>query len=242
MRSPFWHHQIYRLVAYGCAVFVVLTVIAMLVYPGGLFSGELTTRYDFFRNFFSDLGRIKAVSGASNLPSALLFITALSIAGTGLIFFFIAFRSFFANDPKGRRWSLIGTVIGAISGACFVGIALSPYDLYFDLHYQMVTWAFRTFLVAVAIYAYVIFRQQHYPRSYGWVFVAFTVLLAAYLGLMSFGPSAKTPSGLVIQATGQKIIVYVSILSVMTQSLLAYRFRSAERGPGDLVLDGQLSH
>jgi hypothetical protein len=46
----------------------------------------------------------------------------------------------------------------------------------------------------------------------------------------------------VIQATGQKIIVYVSILSVMAQSWLAYRFRSAQRGQNDLVLDGQLSH
>lgn len=241
MGSLFWHQQIYRLVAYGCALFVVLTVIAMLVYPGGLFSGELTTHYDFFRNFFSDLGRMKAVSGTSNLPSAALFIVALSIAGTGLICFFIAFRRFFIGDPGGRRLSLVATAIGVVSGVCFVGIALSPYDLYFELHYQFVMWAFRTFLIAVGLYAYVIFRQQHYPSRYGWVFVAFAVLLAAYLALLTYGPSAKTSAGLVIQATGQKIIVYVSILSVMTQSLLAYRFRTGQRGQDDLMLGGQLS-
>jgi hypothetical protein len=34
--------------------------------------------------------------------------------------------------------------------------------------------------------------------------------------------------GLIIQATGQKIIVYVSIVSVMAQSGLAYRHQSLE--------------
>jgi hypothetical protein len=89
---------------------------------------------------------------------------------------------------------------------------------------QLVFWAFRTFLFAVSIYAYVIFRQHKYPRQYGWVFIAFSVFLAAYLVLLEFGPEATTPSGLIIQATGQKIIVYVSIISVMAQSWLAYHY------------------
>jgi hypothetical protein len=116
-------------------------------------------------------------------------------------------------------------MIGIASGLCFVGIACAPYDLFLDIHYQLVFWAFRTFLVAVSIYAYVIFRQNDYPRQYGWVFIAFSVFLAAYLILLTYGPSAKTPEGLIIQATGQKIIVYVSIVSVMAQSWLAYRVR-----------------
>ena len=55
--------------------------------------------------------------------------------------------------------------------------------------------------------------------------MAFSVLLTAYLVLLEFGPSAETPEGLIVQATGQKVIAYVSILSVMAQSWLAYRFR-----------------
>ena len=89
----------------------------------------------------------------------------------------------------------------------------------------MVFWAFRTFLFAVGIYAYVIFRQDVYPRRYGWIFVSFAVCLAAYIGLLEFGPEATTSSGLVIQATGQKIIVYISIISAMAQSWAAYKFQ-----------------
>jgi hypothetical protein len=80
-------------------------------------------------------------------------------------------------------------------------------------------------LIAVSIYAVVIFLQSNYPRRYGWIFLAFSVFLAAYIVLLEFGPSAGTEEGLIVQATGQKIIVYVSIFSIMAQSWLAYRVR-----------------
>lgn len=198
MNSPFWQKHVYRYVFIGCGLFVLLTVAAMFSYPGGTYIGELTKGYDFFRNFFSDLGRITVAGGRSNIVSAILFFLALSIAGIGLIFFFIAFREFFKTDRTGQLWSLLGTIIGVATGLCFVGIACAPYDLFFDIHYQLVFWAFRTFLVAVSIYAYVIFRQNKYPRQYGWVFIAFAVFLAAYLALLELGPEAKTPLGLII--------------------------------------------
>lgn len=225
MKSMFWQKHVFRLVFFGCGLFVLLTVIAMFTYPGGTFTDGTTVGYDFFHNFFSDLGRVTAPNGQPNTVSMILFLTALTLVGIGLVLFFIAFREFFKSDRAGNWASLIGTIFGVASGVCFIVIAFAPYDLFFDLHYQTVFWAFRTFLVAVGIYAYVIFRQDIYPRRYGWIFIIFTVFLAAYIGLLEFGPDADTPSGLVIQATGQKIIVYVSILSVMAQSWLAYQFR-----------------
>jgi len=225
MKTKFWQITVYRYIIIACGLFVLLTVAAMFVYPGGNYAEELTLGYDFFRNFFSDLGRLAVSGGRSNLASASLFCIALTLAGSGQAFFFVAFRDFFMTDRTGQVLSALGSAIGIISGLCFVGIAWAPYDLFFDLHYQLVFWAFRTFLVAVAIYAFVIFRQRTYPRSYGWVFITFTIFLAAYLLLLTYGPSAKTDAGLVIQATGQKIIAYVSILSVMAQAWLAYRFR-----------------
>lgn len=225
MNSTFWQKQVYLYVFYGCGLFLLLTVIAMFTYPGGLYTEEVTRHYDFFRNFFSDLGRTILVDGRSNIVSAILFFLALSIAGIGLIYFFIAFREFFKNDRTGANLSTAGTAIGVISGLCFVGIAFAPYDLLLDLHFQLVIWAFRTYFIAVGIYAYVIFRQDIYPRKHGWIFAIFAFLLAAYIVLLELGPSAKTPGGLIIQAVGQKIIVYVSIMSVMAQAWMAHRFR-----------------
>ena len=221
MSSPFWQKHVYRFVFYGCGLFVLLTVIAMFTYPGGTYTGETTTGYDFFRNFFSDLGRVQVMNGTPNTVSLVLFFLALVLAGSGLIVFFIAFRAFF---PANRTAALLGTICGVASGLCFIGVAFTPYDLFLDAHIQLVFWAFRTYLAAVGLYAFVIFRQHAYPRRYGWIFVAFAVCLAAYIILLEFGPSAKTPAGLIIQATGQKLIVYISILTAMAQAWQAQRF------------------
>ena len=225
MKSEFWQQQIFQYVFLACGLFVVLTFIAMLTYPGGTFTDGTTVGYSFFHNFFSDLGRVTAPNGQANTVSMILFSIALSVAGIGLVSFFIAFRKFFGTDRKGKWVSLLATVVGVASGLCFAGIAFVPYDLFFNIHLSLVLWAYRTFLVSVAIYAYLIFRQNEYPRTYGWIFIVFTIFLAAYLILLTFGPGMTTPTGVVIQAVGQKIITYVSIVSVMAQSWLAYEFR-----------------
>lgn len=230
MKSGFWKTTVYRYIILGCGLFMVLTIAAMFTYPGGNVNGEPTTGYDFFHNFFSDLGRLRAVTGALNLASAILFCIALTLAGLGLVGFFLAFRSFFQADRAGKVLSGIGTILGAISGLCFVGIAWAPYDVFFSVHYQLVFWAFRSFLAAVSIYSLVIFRQDTYPRRNGWVFILFTLFLGAYLILLTHGPDVKSAAGLLIQAVGQKVIVYVSILSVVAQSWLALCFRQRNSG------------
>jgi hypothetical protein len=225
MSSRFWQKDVYRYTFFSCGLFVLLTVVAMFTYPGGTFTDRRTTGYEFFRNFFSDLGRVTAPNGQANTASLILFFIALCMAGLSLILFFLAFRSFFKADWITNILSLVGTVSGVASGLFFIGIACVPYDLFLSIHYQFVFWAFRTFFVAVSIYAYLIFQQHMYPRGYGWIFGAFAVFLAAYIALLEFGPSAATTDGLIIQATGQKVIVYVSIVSAMAQSWLAYRWQ-----------------
>jgi hypothetical protein len=52
----FWQKDVYRYVFVNCGLFVVLTVVAMFVYPGGTYTDGTTVGYNFFRNFFSELG------------------------------------------------------------------------------------------------------------------------------------------------------------------------------------------
>ena len=124
MRSTFWQKHVFLYVFYGCGLFVLLTVIAMTTYPGGTYTDGTTVGYNFFHNFFSDLGRVTAPNGQPNTVSMILFFTALTITGVGLVFFFIAFRQFFKTS---QTWgSLLGTILGVASGLCFVGIACVP--------------------------------------------------------------------------------------------------------------------
>jgi hypothetical protein len=60
--------------------------------------------------------------------------------------------------------------------------------------------------------------QIGYPLVFRWIFVVFFGLLVGYMLLLEFGPDMKTYHGMVIQATGQKIIVYASITTVLLQA------------------------
>ena len=221
--ARFWERHVYAFSVATAAVFVLATVAAMVVYPGGSYSDHATEGYLFGRNFFSDLGMLTAHNGASNLASMALFFVALALSGTGLVLFFIAFPRLFAGEARARAWSRAGSVFGVIAGACFVGVALTPADVLLDAHIACVKFAFRAFPLAAFCYAVAIFRTPGYARGYAWVFVAFGAALVGYVLLLEFGPAITTDAGLAIQVGGQKVIVYGSVVSVLVQALGARR-------------------
>jgi len=211
--------RIFDLVTVGCLGFVVLTALAMLVYPGGTASDPTTRGYSFFTNFFSDLGRTQARNGEPNPLAASLFFIALSGAGAVLIAFSVAFARFFTRTRLDRALATLGALAGVVAGACFIGVAFTPANLVGALHNQFVFGAFEAFTVAALCYFIALVRAPDYPKRYAVVFGAFALLLLLYLGLLFFGPTPRTPEGVLIQATGQKIIVYAAIISVLLQAL-----------------------
>lgn len=214
-----FRQRIFDLIVGGCVFFVALTALAMLFYPGGTASDPTTRGYSFFTNFFSDLGRTQARNGQPNPIAAPLFFIALTGAGAALIAFFGAFARFFTRTRLDRALALLGTSVGILAGLCFIGIAFVPANLNSALHTQFVFGAFEAFTAATLFYFGVLLRAPDYPKRFAVVFSAFAILLLLYLGLLFFGPSLKTTEGVMIQATGQKIIVYASIVSILIQSL-----------------------
>ncbi len=226
--SRFWQQQVYSFSIATAALFVAATIVAMATYPGGSYSDHATTGYQFSRNFFSDLGMLTAHNGASNLTSMALFFGALTLSGLGLVLFFLAFPRLFADAPRARVWSLVGSAFGVIAGICFVGVAFTPADILLDAHIACVKFAFRAFPLAAFCYAVAIFRAPGYAKRYAWVFVGFGAALVGYVLLLEFGPKITTDAGLAIQVGGQKVIVYGSILSVLGQAIGA-RERATSR-------------
>lgn len=220
-RSFSWRRKAFSWVAVGCVQFVILTVVAMWFYPGGTITDPTTQGYSFFTNFFSELGLTRTHSGGPNTISFILFFVALTVAGAGLALFFVAFRSFFVQSTAGKVLSAVGSLFGIASGICFIGVAWTPANLQPALHGQFVMWAFEAFPVAAILYAVAILLHKSYPKRFALVFIAFAALLVLYLVLMMRGTGFATPQGLAIQATGQKAIVYASIISILLQSLAA---------------------
>jgi hypothetical protein len=216
--------QFYLTIAIGCAMFVVLTLIAMLTYAGGTVDDHAAKGYSFTHNFLSNLGMVTALSGQPNWVSAVLFFLSLGAAGACLVIFFVLFPRFFQDSRLQRILSMTGSTMGVLAGISFIGIAFSPADLFRPAHVQFVMWAFRLFPLAVLCYVPVMVLNNHYPKLYGWVFAVFCLMLIGYYLLISYGPSFTSPEGLVIQVVGQKVISYASIISIFIQSLGAYRF------------------
>ena len=216
--------RLYLIIAIGCAVFVILTLIAMLTYAGGSVDNHAARGYSFTHSFLSNLGMLTALSGKPNWVSAILFFISLAAAGACLVIFFILFPRFFQATRLQRVLRLIGSILGVLAGISFIGIAFTPADIARPAHGQFVMWAFRLFPLAVLCYVPVMFTDKRYPKVYAWVFGIFCLMLIGYYLLITNGPSFDSPEGLVIQVVGQKVIAYASVLSIGIQSLGAYRF------------------
>jgi hypothetical protein len=221
-----WGKRPFQWTMVACIQFVVLTTIAMVVYPDGSRADPTGRGYSFFNNFFSELGLAVTRNGTPNTPSMVLFITALTVAGLGLVMFFVAALQFFWGKRALRVLSILGSVFGVISGLCYVGVAWTPADLAAGPHGQFTLWAFQAYLVAAVFYAIATLLNRSYPKVYALVYVAFAVLLAGYVWLMMNGPGLDTARGVMIQATGQKIIVYAAIVCMFIQSHGAARLRA----------------
>lgn len=211
-----------------CCGFVFLTLGAMALYPGGTALDSHSRGYHFFVNFFSDLGRTYARNNEPNPYGSKLFWIALTSAGLALGIFFLGFARFFWGH-LGQRVAITASVaFGLMSAWDFVGIALNPANLNAHAHVHYVFSAFRLFPIAIFFCGIAMTMGRTYPKRGLWIFAAFFVVLVAYLSLITHGPSENSPQGLLIQATGQKIVVYASLLCVGLQSLIARRHLSAQ--------------
>jgi hypothetical protein len=214
---PAQTNRLLRIVLAAIVQFLVLTLLAMLLYPGGNDIDPSAPGYSFTRNFFSTLGLTQAY-GQPNMVSAVLFFLAMIGAGSGLLVFFLTYPRFFTGQLSCRIWSLAGSGFGLVSAVAFIGVAFTPADLFRPAHIQFVLWAFRLLPLAIVCYIFAILQHRLYPGRYAGIFALFAVLLAAYVWLLTAGPGMGTAQGLVIQAVGQKVIVYASLISIFLQA------------------------
>jgi hypothetical protein len=230
-RNHSWRWYAYLIALLGCGQFILLTLLAMLFYPGGTAGDSTTDGYLFTRNFFSDLGMTKAHSGAANPIAATLFLIALTLAGLSLIGFFLAFPHFFRQRRTGRFLSAAGSLFGVITGLGYIGVALTPANLLLDAHVNFVRLAFLAFPIATIFYTLAVFRDPAYPKPFALLFLAFTIALALYLRLIFAGPDLNDASGLTTQVVGQKLIVYAALGSMLIQSFGAWRQENTRARP-----------
>ena len=199
---------------YGAIQFIVLTACAMAVYAGGTAYDPSTSSYQLAHNFLSDLGATHAFSGRSNYLSSALFLVALASLGAGLIGFSWTWRGFAFRLGRAAGAGRASRVLGTASGAAFIGIALTPWNLALDLHNALVVAAFSLLLGYVACLTILMWRNQ-VARARLAASLGYLVVILGYVALVVLGPRLGTERGYMIQATAQKIVAYGSMLYII---------------------------
>jgi hypothetical protein len=205
-------------VVYASIQFLVLTAIAMLIYPGGAVYELDANRYLFLRNFFSDLGATVTPSGRPNLASHTLFAVALGSVGLALVLASSNWKVIVARRQAAPAVGFASQVVEIIAGIGFIGIAATPWNLVLDAHNGFVRAAFG-FLLAYDLCLLVIQLRNGWSSVYTAANTVYLLLLLAYVGILFFGPRMDTKTGLEFQVAAQKIIVYASVINLGLQAL-----------------------
>ena len=218
MKGWSWQNRFFQFGVFGTLQFLLLTIIAMLIYPGGTIHHPEYETYDFLYNYFSDLGRTFTFDGSSNWLSHIVFKFTLTISGICLILFFVALPSLFKSNIS-KVLILIAAFFGIISVVCYIGIANVPWNLDLRLHHSWVYKGFISFLIMTIFYSAAILVEESYPNRYAKAFGIFAIILFIQIIIMLFGPRAwRSNTGLLIQAVAQKIVVYSEILVMLFQA------------------------
>lgn len=217
------------------AIYAILNLLAMLVYPGGTSTDPGAEGYSFRENFFSDLGMLRTYGGKPKALSLVLFASATGLIGVAFVLFFVTVPSFFAKARLVRVASRLGSAAGVLAGMSCMGIAATPWDRFMDTHLAFVYALSLSFLMAVVCYTIAIVANKRYPNAYACVFAVYLVILSVYVGLLFLGPDTSTEDGIAVLAVGQKTVIYSGMVCWSVQFLGARRHlgqRCAHRETG----------
>ena len=198
----------------GIGLFLVFTTVAMILYPGGTIHDSSTVGYQFFYNFFSNLGEWTARNGEPNKISAYLFNSALMILALSYFIFYYQFLKILSKnlDNSILRISLISTIVVSMVSFVLVAVFSGEAETH-ELHVLFVKIAFRVLLLHAVLQVISMFKIKTINSSVKWVTLFFTLILVGFILVMDFGPNAWDGNqALFIQVTAQKVIVY-SILT-----------------------------
>jgi hypothetical protein len=205
------------LLLYASVQFVVLTAVAMLVYPGGAVYELEANRYLFLRNFFSDLGATRTPSGHPNLASHVLLVIALGTVGVAMVLASSNWRVIVARRQAAHSAGLASQVVEIVAGLGFLGIAVTPWNLVLDAHNGFVRLAFGFLLVYDACLLFIQLRNR-WLAFYTAANAVYLLRLMAYVAILFAGPGLDTKAGLEFQVAAQKVIVYASVVNLGLQA------------------------
>ena len=209
------HLFLIKLPRVACVLFVILFILAMLMYAGGTINNPESMGYSFTRNFFSDLGKFTT----ENIISAMMFNLSLIVCGWSFAAYFFYFTKLFNQNTIIHILAKVGSFAGIIGALCFIGVGLTPHNLFLDYHIVFVNWAFRSFLLAGILLSVVLYKDNRFENQFAMGYFIFAILTFLYVLVLEFAPNPKISDfSLIFNVIAQKIIVFTFITSILYQS------------------------
>ena len=208
--------------------YVVAVVIAILLYPGGNHIELDQVGYSLHKNFLSELGFHKTMSGDLNFFSSFFWNTAMyMLLLQGIAFLFIP--SLFRENRFSFAFACLGTLFMFPACIFFVGVALTPGDIFFDAHIFTTTTAFNLYTVSIFFYviAFISSSLSNYYTS-GAILLLIAVSVYSYY-LLGYQPidaikdrelylEVYTMDLLIFNVVLQKVIISLMIITIITFS------------------------
>ena len=211
----FQHSFLITLPRVVCIYFVISFILAMIIYAGGTINDPESMGYSFTRNFFSDLGKFTT----ENIISAMMFNLSLIVCGWSFAAYFFYFTKLFNQNTIIHILAKVGSFSGIIGALCFIGVGLTPHNLFLDYHIVFVNWAFRSFLLAGISLSVVLYKDNRFENRFAMGYFIFAILTFLYVLVLEFAPDPKISDfALIFNVIAQKIIIFAFILSILYQS------------------------
>jgi hypothetical protein len=209
MKTPM---TVFTRARWAVIIAVVLTLGSMIRYPGGTSLDAAAQGYSPSRNFLSDLGMTVAYNQQPNKLGAGLFVLSLITLVVGLGGCLAGLVRLYSTSARARRLARGAAAVGFLVCAAFVGVAVTPENRVMGMHVEATLFAFRTFPVLSLLFLLASVFSETFPRRVAISWGALTIVLTVYVGVLGWGPSLATLSGLAFQVTAQKIVASAALV------------------------------
>ena len=181
----------------GGLIFVIVTFIAMLTFPGG---------YNFLENYFSHLG-LTVINSTPSMLNYFLFVIACTGPAVCLLPFLLALRTLFTETTSLKALSWLGTILGIIAAPNLSALAIFAGNVFPEIHGTTTLLFFIFIMLGILFYSLAMLMNKEYDNIYA--MVGFIVVIICVLQIVGmFGIASEYFA----TALWQKVSVYSLVL------------------------------
>ncbi|NHJ49666.1 MAG: hypothetical protein FK733_17885 [Asgard group archaeon] len=202
----------------GFTSFLAFMISGMVIYEGGNFIENDYPKYNFTRNYISDIGRDFTYTGELNTIPQLMFQLAMMAATVSIVSIYAFFIHLLRKFEEKNKLGITGSIFGFFSTIFCTSIAFVPYDTMVELHRLCVYFFGGLVLTANILHIITFFKIEDFPNKYRAIFIVCSTLLLVYIIIYSaLGPDAPDLQE-IVKIVAQKIVIGATFINLGVQA------------------------